>query len=75
MPTKHCLICAKTAMKHFSKALVYDSGNRQRAARARAMCMRCIAVKSSVPQGRIVCFDMEVGWCVGIAVILVVGRE
>jgi hypothetical protein len=36
---------------------------------------RCIAVKSSVPQGMIVCFDKEVGWCVGIAVILVVGRE
>jgi hypothetical protein len=32
---------------------------------------RCIAVKSSVPQGMIVCFDKEVGWCVGIAVILV----
>jgi hypothetical protein len=30
----------------------------------------CIAVKSSVPQGMIVCFDKEVGWCVGIAVIL-----
>jgi hypothetical protein len=36
---------------------------------------RCIAVKSSVPQGMIVCFDKEVGWCVGIVVILVVGRE
>jgi hypothetical protein len=36
---------------------------------------RCIAVKSSVLQGMIVCFDKEVGWCVGIAVILVVGRE
>jgi hypothetical protein len=36
---------------------------------------RCIAVKSSVPQGMIVCFDKEVGWCVGIAAILVVGRE
>jgi hypothetical protein len=36
---------------------------------------RCIAVKSSVPQGMFVCFDKEVGWCVGIAVILVVGRE
>jgi hypothetical protein len=36
----------------------------------------CIAIKSSVPQGMIVCFDKEVGWCVGIAVILrVVGRE
>jgi hypothetical protein len=33
--------------------------------------MRCIAVKSSVPQGMFVCFDKEVGWCVGIAVILV----
>jgi hypothetical protein len=32
---------------------------------------RCIAVKSSVPQGMFVCFDKEVGWCVGIAVILV----
>jgi hypothetical protein len=40
MPTKHRLICAKTATRHFSKALVYDSGNRQRATRARAMCMR-----------------------------------
>jgi hypothetical protein len=36
---------------------------------------RCIAVKSSVPQGMFVCFDKEVGWCVGIAVILVVERE
>jgi hypothetical protein len=35
----------------------------------------CIALKSSVPQGMFVCFDKEVGWCVGIAVILVVGRE
>jgi len=26
-------------------------------------------------QGMFVCFDKEVGWCVGIAVILVVGRE
>jgi hypothetical protein len=34
-----------------------------------------IAVKSSVPQGMFVCFDKEVGWCVGIVVILVVGRE
>jgi hypothetical protein len=33
--------------------------------------LRCIAVKSSVPQGMFVCFDKEVGWCVGIAVILV----
>jgi hypothetical protein len=32
---------------------------------------RCIAVKSSVPQGMIVCFNKEVGWCVEIAVILV----
>jgi hypothetical protein len=39
MPTKHHLICTKTATKHFSKASVYDSGNRQRATRARAMCM------------------------------------
>jgi hypothetical protein len=30
----------------------------------------CIAEKSSVPQGMIVCFNKEVGWCVGIAVIL-----
>jgi hypothetical protein len=30
----------------------------------------CIAVKSSVPQGMIVCFNEEVGWCVRIAVIL-----
>jgi hypothetical protein len=29
MLTKDRLICAKTAMRHFSKALVYDSGNRQ----------------------------------------------
>jgi hypothetical protein len=29
MPTKDRLICAKTATKHFSKALMYDSGNRQ----------------------------------------------
>jgi hypothetical protein len=36
---------------------------------------RCIAVKSSVLQGMFVCFNKEVGWCVGIAVILVVGRE
>jgi hypothetical protein len=36
---------------------------------------RCIAVKSSIPQGMFVCFNKEVGWCVGIAVILVVGRE
>jgi hypothetical protein len=36
---------------------------------------RCIAVKSSVPQGMFVCFDKEVGWCVGIVLILVVGRE
>jgi hypothetical protein len=35
----------------------------------------CIAVKSSVLQGMFVCFDKEVGWCIGIAVILVVGRE
>jgi hypothetical protein len=34
----------------------------------------CIAVKSSVPQGMFVCFDKEVGWCVGIAVILVLLR-
>jgi hypothetical protein len=39
MPTKHRLICAKTATKHFSKALVYDSDNRQWAARVRVMCM------------------------------------
>jgi hypothetical protein len=39
MLTKHRLICAKTAMKHFSKASVYDSGNRQWAMRARVMCM------------------------------------
>jgi len=31
---------------------------------------RCIAVKSSVLQGMIVCFDKEVVWCVGVAVIL-----
>jgi hypothetical protein len=37
--------------------------------------MHCIAEKSSVSQGMFVCFDKEVGWCVGIAVILVVGRE
>jgi hypothetical protein len=38
--------------------------------------LRCIAVKSSVLQGMIVCFNKEVGWCVKIAVILrVVGRE
>jgi hypothetical protein len=30
---------------------------------------------SSVAQGMFVCFDKEVGWCVGIAMILVVGRE
>jgi hypothetical protein len=36
---------------------------------------RCIAVKSSGLQGIFVCFDKKVGWCVGIAVILVVGRE
>jgi hypothetical protein len=35
---------------------------------------RCIAGKSSVPQGMFVCFDKEVGWCVGIAVILVLER-
>jgi hypothetical protein len=29
MPMKDCLICAKTVMRHFSKASVYDSGNRQ----------------------------------------------
>jgi hypothetical protein len=39
MPTKHRLVCAKTATKHFSKASVYDSGNRQRVTRARVMCM------------------------------------
>jgi hypothetical protein len=52
--------------------------------RSIALCLRsgevlarswCIAVKSSVPQGMFVCFDKEVGWCVGIAMILVVGRE
>jgi hypothetical protein len=35
------------------------------------MKAQCIAVKSSVLQGMFVCFDKEVGWCVGIAVILV----
>jgi hypothetical protein len=40
MPMKHRLVCAKTATRHFSKALVYDSGNRQWATRVRAMCMR-----------------------------------
>jgi hypothetical protein len=33
------LICTKTAMRHFSKASVYNSGNRQWALRARAMYM------------------------------------
>jgi hypothetical protein len=37
MPMKHHLICAKTAMKHFSKASVYNSGIRQWFTRARAM--------------------------------------
>jgi hypothetical protein len=36
---------------------------------------RCIAYESSVPQGMFMCLDKEVGWCVGIAVILVVERE
>jgi hypothetical protein len=40
MPTKDRLICVKTAMKYFSKASVYDSGNRQWDSRMRAMCMR-----------------------------------
>jgi hypothetical protein len=39
MPTIHHLICAKKAMRHFSKASVYDSGNRQWVPRVRAMYM------------------------------------
>jgi hypothetical protein len=39
MPTIHCLICTKTATTHLSKALVYNSGNRQQDPRARAMYM------------------------------------
>jgi hypothetical protein len=39
MLTKGHLICTKTAMRHFSKALVYNSGNRQQLQRARAMYM------------------------------------
>jgi hypothetical protein len=35
-----------------------------------SMTAWCIAVKSSVPQGMFVCFNKEVVWRVGIAVIL-----
>jgi len=42
MLMKHRLICAKTAMTHFSKASVYNSGNRQWDPRARAMCMHSV---------------------------------
>jgi len=42
MPMKDHLICTKTAMRHFSNALVYDSGNRQRLLRARVMYMHAL---------------------------------
>jgi hypothetical protein len=46
MPTKDHLICAKTAMRHFSKASVYDPGNRQQLLRARARYMRALDGKA-----------------------------
>jgi hypothetical protein len=42
MATKHHLICARTATRHFSKALVYDSGNMQQDLRVRAMYMHSL---------------------------------
>jgi hypothetical protein len=39
---KDHLICAKTAMRYFSKALVYNYGNRQRFPRARARYMHAL---------------------------------
>jgi hypothetical protein len=54
MPTKHWLICAKTAMMLFSKASVYNSGNRQQATRARAMC-RCGVDRAGQNKIRTVC--------------------
>jgi hypothetical protein len=42
MLTKDHLIYTKTAMRHFSKALVYDSGNKQRLLRARAGYMHAL---------------------------------
>jgi hypothetical protein len=66
---------AETAREHYNPSNIVSSTAQGvermwKKFKDKSGVIHCIAVKSSVPQGMIVCFDKEVVWCVGIAVIL-----